>query len=187
MAAGPTPCRRASPETRALRATAAPPPSPLGPLENPASTGTTALPLSPAAEAPRTKPPAPSQAPAYSTEDRLRDFISAYSQAYESRDLERFRLFFAEDAVENGRPFSKVLPTYRKNFAALAGLEYTIDLMSWEKDDATGRIALKGVFNVRYHMPNRDWRTTRGEISMNLLAKGGVYRVQRLEYKKKGD
>ncbi len=148
---------------------------------------TAAPPLSPAAEDSRTKPPAPALLPAYSIEDRLRDFISAYAQAYESRDLERLRLFFAKDALENGRPFSTVLPIYRKNFAALAGLGYTIDLMSWEKDDATGRIALKGVFHVRYHMPNRDWRTTRGEIAMVLVSNKGVYRVKRLEYKKKGD
>ena len=148
---------------------------------------TAAPPPSPAAEDSRTKPPAPALLPAYSIEDRLRDFISAYSQAYESRDLERLRLFFAKDAVENGRPFSTVLPIYRKNFAALAGLEYTIDRMSWEKDDATGRIALKGIFHVRYHMPNRDWRTTRGEIAMVLVSNKGVYRVKRLEYKKKGD
>ena len=122
--------------------------------------------------------------PAYSIEDRLRDFLSAYSQAYESRDLERLRLFFAEDALENGHPFSKVLPIYRKNFAALAGLEYTIDLVSWEKDDAAGRITLKGIFNVRYHKPNRDWHTTQGEISMKLVAQGGAYRVRRLEYRK---
>jgi len=165
----------------------APPASPLGPLANPAPNGAAALPTPTAVEGLRTQLPASSAATTYSTGDRLRDFINAYAQAYESLDLNRFRLFFTQDAVENGRPFSTVLPTYRKNFAALAGLIYRIDLMSWERDDTTGRITLSGVFNVRYSLQDRDWRTTRGQITMDLVSNGGLYRVKRLEYSKGRD
>jgi hypothetical protein len=164
------PPKAPQPETPAA---ATPSPSPSLPegLEHPVPDRTAALPQTPVAS--------------YSTEDRLRGFIRAYAQAYESRDLERFRLFFTDDAVENGRSFSKVLPTYRKNFAALSGLEYTIKLMSWKKKDAAGGITLKGTFDVRYHMPNRDWRTTQGKITMDLVSNGGAYRVKRLNYSKK--
>jgi hypothetical protein len=150
----------------------------LAALEKPAPTGPDPLPEPPATAGTPAAPP-------YPTEDRLRDFLSAYCRAYESLDLSRFRLFFAEDAQEAGRPFSTLLPVYQKNFAALDDLDYTIDLMSWEEDKTSGRISLSGNFDIRYRMPDQDWHTTTGEITMDLLPSGAVYRVTRLDYKKR--
>ena len=59
----------------------------------------------------------------YPTEDKIRDFIHAYRKAYESLDINRFRLFFAADAMEQNRPISTALPVYQQNFEALAALE----------------------------------------------------------------
>ena len=168
-----------APEMVATSATAAvtPPPSPIGLARS----------ASDAAEAASKYATLPDDPPPPATAERLRDFIDAYCRAYENRDLDRFRLFFADDALENGQPFNTVLPTYRRNFAALTDLAYTIDLRSWEKEDPTGGITLNGVFKVRYCIKDRGWHTTQGTITMDLVSNGGVYRVKRLEYKKRSD
>ena len=118
----------------------------------------------------------------YPTEDKIRDFIRAYRKAYESRDINRFRLFFTEDAIELNRPISAALPVYQKNFEALAALDYDIDLKAWEEDEATGQVTLKGQFDIRYRMSDSAWRSTQGEISMDLVETGGIYRIKRLDY-----
>jgi hypothetical protein len=143
---------------------------------------------SPLAETTAAVSTAPETMPApvpYPTEDRLRAFIADYCRAYESLDIDHLRLFFAEDAVEAGRPFNEMLPVYRKNFAALDDVAYTIELKSWEEDKATGRITFRGVFDIRYRRPAQEWRTTGGDITMDLVPIGSVYQVRRLEYKKK--
>ena len=165
-----------------------PAPLPLAALSRPAATPVTA-PIQNSQRPDNLAAPAtdttadPSSSP-ISTEDRIRKFVNAYCRAYESRDLERFRLFFTEDALEKGRPFTAVLPVYEKNFDALTALAYRIELTAWTEDAAAGQITLNGRFDIRYHLPEKDWRTARGEIRMDLVETGGVFRVKRLDYEK---
>ena len=126
----------------------------------------------------------PAPLPPYATEDKIKDFIRAYRKAYESRDIDRFRLFFAEDAMELNRPLSDALPVYQRNFDVLTALEYDITLKSWEEDEATGQVSLEGIFDIRYRTPESAWRNTQGDIRMDLVEIGGVYRIKRLDYQK---
>jgi hypothetical protein len=127
---------------------------------------------------------APAPSPAYATADKIRDFIRSYRKAYESLDIDRFRLFFTEDAIEMNRPFSAALPVYQRNFGLLSALEYDITLKSWEEDEATGLVSLDGIFDIRYRTPESAWRNTQGDIRMDLVEIGGVYRIKRLDYQK---
>jgi hypothetical protein len=118
----------------------------------------------------------------YPTVDKIRDFIRAYCNAYQSRDINRFRLFFVEDAIEMNRPIRAALPVYQRNFDALAALDYDIDLQAWEEDEVSGQVTLKGRFDIRYRMSDSDWRQTQGDIRMDLVESRGVYRIKRLDY-----
>ena len=41
---------------------------------------------------------------------------------------------------------------------------------------------MKGSFDIRYRMPESDWRNARGDIRMELVETGGVYRIKQLDY-----
>jgi general secretion pathway protein A len=163
--------------------------SPLAALPKPASSEATTLvpelPTDVDMTAPAAPPTPPAPLPPYTTEDKIRDFIRSYRKAYESLDIDRFRLFFTEDAMELNRPLSAALPVYQRNFNVLSALEYDITLQSWEEDEATGQVSLEGIFDIRYRMPESAWRNTRGDIRMDLVETGGVYRIKRLDYWKK--
>ena len=163
-------------------------PSPLASLPKPASSDAAISGLGLPTDANMTTSPgaqtAPAPSPAYATEDKIRDFIRSYRKAYESLDIDRFRLFFTEDAIEMNRPFSAALPVYQRNFGLLSALEYDITLKSWEEDEATGLVSLDGIFDIRYRTPESAWRNTQGDIRMDLAEIGGVYRIKRLDYQK---
>ena len=113
---------------------------------------------------------------------RLLTFLENYTNTYEQKDLHRFRTFFVQDALEQGKLFDDLLPTYRQTFNTIEALRYHIDLKSFTIDKSAKKILIEGVFTASYRLPEKDWGNSSGTIRMELsdLAEGLM--VSRLEY-----
>lgn len=113
--------------------------------------------------------------------NRLNSFLSLYSQAYESKDLNKFATFFTPNATENNRPFNEILPNYQKNLEEVESLSFRIDLISYSVDTNTGNIRAKGQYFTRFLYAGK-LKETNGNISMELKNIGNSYQVRRLNY-----
>ena len=113
---------------------------------------------------------------------RLRSFLFLYCRAYESKDLDKFSVFFALDATENNRAFHEFLPRYRRNFERIKTFTYRIDLDSYSLDTDTGNINVKGKYFIQYLLKGGTWKENNGIISMELIKSGDSYLVKRLNY-----
>ena len=113
---------------------------------------------------------------------RLRSFLFLYCRAYESKDLDKFSVFFAPDATENNRAFHEFLPRYRRNFERIESFNYRIDLDSYTIDTNTGNIKVKGKYFIQYLLHEGTWKENNGIISMEIIESGDSYLVKRLNY-----
>ncbi len=113
---------------------------------------------------------------------RLRSFLFLYCRAYESKDLDKFSAFFANDATENNRAFHEFLPRYRRNFERIKTFTYRIDLDSYTLDNDTSNIKVKGKYFIQYLLNGGTWKENNGIISMELIESGDSYLVKRLNY-----
>ena len=113
---------------------------------------------------------------------RLRSFLFLYCRAYESKDLDKFSVFFAPDATENNRAFHEFLPRYRRNFERIESFKYRIDLDSYTLGADTGNIKVKGKYFIQYLLKGGTWKENNGIISMELIKSSDSYLVKRLNY-----
>jgi hypothetical protein len=113
---------------------------------------------------------------------RLIAFLDKYTSAYEQKDLNRFKTFFMQDALEQGKPFEALLPTYQQTFNKVEALRYKIDLQSFTIDNRSKKILIEGVYTASYQLPEKDWGNNSGIIRMELLDSSGGLMVSRLEY-----
>jgi hypothetical protein len=113
---------------------------------------------------------------------RVMAFINQFTHAYEQKDLKRFQSFFAEDALEQGKRFEEMLPTYRNTFSLVEVLRYDIDMESCTIDDTGERIMVEGVFRASYRLPKKDWGSSSGSIRLELLDTPRGLLVSRLNY-----
>lgn len=115
---------------------------------------------------------------------RILAFLEKYTSTYAQKDLNRFRTFFVQDALEQGKPFEDLLPTYQQTFKTVEALRYHIDLQSFTIDSSAKKILIEGVYTASYRLPEKDWGNSSGTIRMELLDSSGRLMVSRLEYEK---
>lgn len=115
-------------------------------------------------------------------EDRLRSFLETYCRTYAQKDLDAFTQFFAEDAVENGKPFDSLLPKYERNFKLLESIQYRIKLQDFSYDDEANVVTVEGDFFLEWLPPDNNWRENSGKIFMRLKESGSSFVVHRLDY-----
>jgi hypothetical protein len=113
---------------------------------------------------------------------RVTEFLKAYTHAYEQRDLNRFKSFFAKGALEQGKQFEKMLPTYRKTFRLVEALKYHIEIKSLAIDGISKKISVEGVFTAGYRLPEKDWGSRSGSIRLVLLDTPRGLMVSRMDY-----
>lgn len=117
---------------------------------------------------------------------RVLSFLQDYTKTYEEKDLEKFRTFFADNALEQGRPFETLLPTYQRTFDSVEALQYEIELKSVSMDKGSNKIYVEGNFTTRYQLPENDWGSCIGLIRMELLDEPEGLLVSRLDYNVQG-
>jgi curved DNA-binding protein CbpA len=113
---------------------------------------------------------------------RLLTFLEKYTSTYEQKDLSRFRTFFTKNAIEQGKPFESLLPTYRQTFNRVEALKYHINLRSFTVDNSAKKILVEGVYTASYQLPEKDWGNSSGTIRMELLDSSRGLMVSRLDY-----
>lgn len=115
-------------------------------------------------------------------EDRINEFLEDYCNTYEAKDLDAFAQFFADDAIENGKPFSTLLPKYERNFNVIESIQYRIELQQFSYGDSEDFIKINGDFYLKWLLPGNQWRENSGTIFMRLKEKGSSFVVHRLDY-----
>jgi curved DNA-binding protein CbpA len=113
---------------------------------------------------------------------RVIAFINKFTHAYEQKDLNRFQSFFAEGALEQGKRFEEMLPTYRKTFNLVEALRYDIVMQSCTIDNTAKKIMVEGAFTASYRLPKKDWGSSSGYIRLDLLDTPHGLLVCRLDY-----
>ena len=113
---------------------------------------------------------------------RVLSFLQDYTRTYEEKDLTKFRTFFANNALEQGRPFETLLSNYQKTFDSVEALQYKIELKSVSLTRGENKIYIEGNFTTRYQLPEDDWGSCAGLIRMELLDEPEGILVSRLDY-----
>ncbi len=115
-------------------------------------------------------------------ENRLRSFLQNYSNTYAAKDFDAFTNLFIPDARENGTPFIRLLPKYKKNFELIETIEYRIELQQFSYNENMGIVRIDGDFFLKWLPPDKKWRENAGKISMSLQEKGSSFLVRQLDY-----
>lgn len=113
---------------------------------------------------------------------RVLTFLRKFTKTYEQKDLEQFRTFFTISALEQGRPFESLLPTYQQTFNSVKALRYIIELRSVSLDRGGKTITIEGDFTTRYQLPDKHWGRCVGLIRMELLDAPEGLLVSRMDY-----
>jgi len=116
-----------------------------------------------------------------STEKRLLDFLNRYIAAYKRRDLATLTALFTPDAIENGRPFSALLPEYQANFQQMAAIDYKIFVDHWDGSPAS-RVKVSGRFELAARYRDQHRSAISGRIEFVLNPHADDFRVSRLAY-----
>ncbi|MBR9987743.1 MAG: hypothetical protein KFF68_17700, partial [Desulfosarcina sp.] len=115
-------------------------------------------------------------------ENRIRSFLQNYCNTYAAKNLDAFTNLFIPDARENGTPFIRLLPKYKRNFEFIETIEYRIELQQFSYDENMGIVSVDGDFFLKWLPPDKKWRENAGKISMSLQEKGPSFLVRQLDY-----
>jgi len=115
-------------------------------------------------------------------DSRLNAFLRSYCREYENKDIEKFAKFFAPDAIEKGKPFTKLTYKYKKNFKAIKDIKYAIRIGSYSKEATTDSIFLTGNFSLNWRMNDGPYNESTGDIYFTLHENGDSFLVKRLDY-----
>jgi len=113
---------------------------------------------------------------------RIKAFLNRYCREYENKDLTRLARFFAPDAIEKGKPFSKLLAKYQENFRTINAIQYHIRLKKYSEETSTGNIAVSGNFSLQWRMDDGMLRKSAGDIFMTLYENGDSLLIKKLDY-----
>lgn len=113
---------------------------------------------------------------------RVLSFLEDYTKAYEEKDLDQFKKFFADNALEQGKPFESLLPKYQETFDRVKVLKYKIELKSVSMDEKGDKVHVDGNFAARYQLVDNDWGSSTGSIRMELMDAPNGFLVYRLDY-----
>jgi hypothetical protein len=111
---------------------------------------------------------------------RISTFLNSYIKAYQQRNLTLFSKLFEADAVENGKPFTSLLPTYRELFAATSDITLKLDNISWKELEE--EIALQGSFKLDLQYNDSRKFSGTGSIRFTLVGVNTSFRISALEY-----
>ncbi len=114
--------------------------------------------------------------------DQLQNFLRTYCSTFEKKNLTQFTGFFTADAMEKDKPFSSLLPKYRKNFEIMDSISYQIGLLEHFQEVDAGIIDIHGKFYVKCLLNGAGWKENSGWISMSLVKQDDSYRIKRLDY-----
>ena len=114
---------------------------------------------------------------------KLKDFLQFYCRAYENQDIDKFRKFFADDAMENGKLFKSLLPRYRDNFEKIDKINYQIDMANYLWDLDQNRVRLDGDFFLAWQKKDQHkLNIYRGKIRMKLIYNQDSFLIENLSY-----
>jgi len=111
---------------------------------------------------------------------RIDTFLADYIKAYEQRSIILFSRLFEVDAIENGKPFSTMLPTYIDLFEATSELILNVDVISWQKSDSG--VDVRGRFKVYLQYKNSRKISGTGPIRFLLKNNDDGFRIIDSEY-----
>lgn len=113
-------------------------------------------------------------------QSRIDIFLNDYTKVYQQRDLVLFSRLFAADAVENGKPFSSLLPTYRELFAATSDITLKVENITWKEHG--GKFAVQGRFELKLQYNDSHTFSGTGPIRFVLIYNNENFKVAVLEY-----
>ena len=144
---------------------------------NPPEQGLQSPPGAPASsEAGRQTKPALPQEP----QEKIAAFLDRYTHAYESKDLDVLKAFFAADAEENGEPLLQQLPSYRESFKKAKKIKYDIQVIQSQTTDEG--VEVSGRFSLEATEAGRGKKTFHGPIHFLLTRHQDDYRVRKFDY-----
>lgn len=114
--------------------------------------------------------------------DQLQKFLRIYCRTFQDKNLSKFSDFFTDDAIEKGKSFNSLLPTYRKNFKIIDSIGYQIELKKYSCQVDSGTLEIQGKFYLKWFSKGADWKKNYGSISMSLVEHNNSYRIKRLDY-----
>ncbi len=115
---------------------------------------------------------------------QLNAFLRDYCEAYESMNLDAFKRFFTDNAIENKKPFKRRIPQYRRNFNVLDAVDYRIRLKHFTCDLDERRVIMDGRFSLKWRkQENQNWHEYAGRITMSLVPQQTSYLIRKLSYR----
>ncbi len=114
------------------------------------------------------------------TQERIEEFLMAYTNSYEHMDLFSFSRFFDLNATENGKPFGELLPTYTELFQKAENISLVVSTLKWEQKQK--QIFLDGRFNIRISYKNSGIVQGTGEINFLLADNNKQLSIKELTY-----
>jgi curved DNA-binding protein CbpA len=114
--------------------------------------------------------------------ERVLSFLENYTKTYEESNLNKFKAFFTDNAMEQGQPFETLLPNYQKTFDSVKFLKYKIDLKSLSMEKGGGKIIIDGEYKTRFRLSNNRTSSSFGTIRMELLDEPDGLLVSTLDY-----
>ncbi len=113
-------------------------------------------------------------------QSKIDTFLANYIKAYQQRNLILFSRYFEADAIENGKPFTSMLPTYSELFATTSDITFKVEKTSWQLLE--GKVELRGSFKLHVQYNDSHLLSGSGPINLVLMEENGSYLVSNLEY-----
>lgn len=113
-------------------------------------------------------------------QEKIDTFLHNYIHAYEQRNLILFSRFFEADALENGKSFTTMLPTYMELFATTSNLNMDLTVLAWAEVD--NGVSIDGRFKVELLYTDSKEISGAGRIHFVLKNNIDGYRISRMEY-----
>ncbi|SDP71211.1 J domain-containing protein [Desulforhopalus singaporensis] len=116
-----------------------------------------------------------------SIEERVETFFTRYVQAYGERNMEKFISFFTDDAVENGKPFTDMVPQYEKAFSETSSASLNINRFRLE--ETSQGLLIQGRFSATLAYKNKKTISAKGPISFVLLIEKENFLISEVNYR----
>jgi len=114
------------------------------------------------------------------TQQRIENFLAAYINSYEEKNLLTFTHFFDLQATENDKPLVEIMPTYVQLFQDADRITLTISILKWKRTQE--RIALDGRFKIYIQYKSSKQVQGKGEIRFLLADVQQQLFIKKLHY-----
>jgi len=113
-------------------------------------------------------------------QSRIDTFLDNYIKAHQQRNLILLSNFFEPDAIENGKPFTSMLPTYKELFETASDISLKVEKTSWQQLE--GKIDVRGNFEFSAQYSDSRTFSGTGPIHFVLMDNNNSFRVSVLKY-----